>query len=61
MITKEQRKLVEMACRCVKKAFPTLAGNVKFNLIPERKIDSVNILFTVMVNYDNKLEIEVEV
>ena len=61
MITKGQRRLLAVAGGLVKKAFPDMAGNVRFNLFPNRMDSNVNVAFSVIIDYDNKIEVEAEV
>ena len=63
MITKEQRRLLAIAGSLVKKAFPNVAGNVRFNLFPSRKKVNTNVDFSLslMLEYDDKVEIEADV
>lgn len=62
MITKEQRRLLSIAGGLVKKAFPNVAGNVRFNLFPGREKVNTNVDFSLSlildVKYDDKIEIE---
>ncbi len=61
MITKEQRRLLSIAGNLVRKAFPKMAGNVKYNLFPGRKKVNVNVAFSTIIDYDDKVEIEADV
>ena len=61
MITKEQRRLLSMAGNLVRKAFPEMAGNVKYNLFPGRKKVNVNVAFSTIIDYDDKIEVEADV
>ena len=65
MINKAQRRLLAIAGGLVKKAFPDTAGNVRFNLFPNREKVNTNVDFSLSlildVEYDDKIEIEAEV
>ena len=61
MITKEQRRLLAIAGGLVWKAFPEMAGNVKYHLFPGRKKVNVNVAFSTIIDYNDKIEVEVDV
>ena len=49
-MTAEDKKKLIQACKLIKKVFPNMCGNIKFNLHPEREKVNVNVGYSIIID-----------